>query len=190
MQQQKILIKGMVCQRCISTVKNEFERSGLQLDEVNLGEVTLSAHSPNPVDQLLKEKLQSLGFSLLEDKNLKLVKALKDLVAEVYSGSYDFPHRFRFAELVTKELGKEYDFISAIFSQEEKTTVEKYIIHFRIEKVKEMLAYSNSTLADISFRLGFSSVAHLSRQFKMQTGVNPSYFKNIKLTHMAAVSAA
>jgi AraC-like DNA-binding protein len=190
MQQQKIFIKGMVCQRCISTVKNELESLGLQLDEIMLGQVTLSATATFPGDRLLAEKLQPLGFSLLEDKRLTLVKALKDLVAEVYSGDYDFPYHFRFSELAAERLDKEYDLISTIFSQVEKTTIEKYIIHYRIEKIKELLVYTESTLADISFRLGFTSVAHLSRQFKIQTGLNPSHFKYIQQIKTAAAEQA
>ena len=183
MQQQKIQIKGMVCQRCINTVKTELEKLGFLPSDVSLGEVILTMPSSEPVTDLLEEKLQQFGFSLLEDKKQKLVKLLKNLVAEVYSGEYDFPNRFRFAELAAKRLDKEYDFISTIFSREEKITVEKFIIRYRIEKVKEFLKYSNSSLADISFRLGFSSVAHLSRQFKMETGLNSSHFKsgNLKL---------
>jgi AraC family transcriptional regulator len=122
-----------------------------------------------------------LGFTLLEDKKEKLVKETKGLMAEVYSGSFDFPTRFRFSELAARRLQKDYDTISATFSAVENTTLEKYIIDFRIEKVKEFLVYTPQTLGDISFRLGFSSVAHLSRQFKEITGINPSYFKSIRV---------
>ena len=183
MQLQKIQIKGMVCQRCINTVRTELEKLGFQASDVSLGEVILTVPPSTPSSSLLEEKLQQFGFSILEDKRQKLIKQVKDLVAEVYSGEYDFPNRFRFAELAAKRLDKEYDFISTIFSREEKITVEKYIIGYRIEKVKEFLKYSNTSLADISFRLGFSSVAHLSRQFKMETGLNPSHFRsgNLKL---------
>jgi AraC family transcriptional regulator len=81
---------------------------------------------------------------------------------------------------VSQELGKDYDSISMIFSIAENMTLEKYIIEYRIEKIKEFLAYSEDTLADISFKLGFSSVAHLSRQFKQQTGMTPSFFKQLR----------
>lgn len=179
-EQQKIFIKGMVCHRCISTVKNELENIGLQLEDINLGEVTIAATALLPDSVFLEEKLKPLGFSLLEDKRKKLVNQVKKLVQEVYSGQYDFPIRFRFAELLTNKLGMVYDTASSIFSASENTTIERYIIDYRIEKVKEFLVYTNDTLADISFKLGFSSVAHLSRQFKTETGLNPSHFKEIR----------
>lgn len=184
--QQKIFIKGMVCLRCISTVKNELENIGLQLEDISLGEVTIAATTLLPDPVLLEERLKPLGFSLLEDKRKKLVNQVKKLVQQVYSGEYDFPVRFRFAELLTNKLGIVYDTASSIFSASENTTIERYIIDYRIEKVKEFLVYTNDTLADISFKLGFSSVAHLSRQFKTETGLNPSYFKEIRGVQQAS----
>lgn len=177
--EQKVYIKGMVCQRCIDIVKSELENIGLHPTNINLGEVTFSA-STIPDTAKIEEKLKPLGFSLLEDKRVKLVIQVKALIAEVYGGDFDFPVRFRFSELAAERLHREYDTISSVFSSLENTTIEKYIIDFRIEKIKEYLVYTLQTLADISFRLGFSSVAHLSRQFKMVTGFNPSHLRSIR----------
>jgi AraC family transcriptional regulator len=179
-QQQKIYIKGMVCQRCIATIKSQLEELGLRPEAITLGEIIFSATGNNLDTLLLDHKLKPLGFTLLEDKKEKLVKETKGLIAEVYGGNFDFPTRFRFSKLAARRLQKDYDIISAAFSAIENTTLEKYIIDFRIEKVKEFLVYTPQTLGDISFRLGFSSVAHLSRQFKEITGINPSYFKSIR----------
>jgi AraC family transcriptional regulator len=176
----KIYIKGMVCQRCISTVKNEFEAAGLEVEEIHLGEVIFSSNIELPDATFFEKLLAPLGLSLLEDRKLRLIKEIKSLVSKVYNGQFDFPNRFRFSELVSQELGKDYDSISMIFSIAENMTLEKYIIEYRIEKIKEFLAYSEDTLADISFKLGFSSVAHLSRQFKQQTGMTPSFFKQLR----------
>jgi AraC family transcriptional regulator len=189
MQQQKFYIKGMVCQRCIYSVKQALEGLGIEVTEVDLGEVTLL--SPSETDEsLIEERLKSLGFSLLRDKRLKLVKDTKALVAEVYSGGFDFPNGFRFSALAAERLHTNYDGISAAFSAVEQTTLEKYIIDFRIEKIKELLVYTDHSLADIAFALGFSSVAHLSRQFKNCTGLNPSYFKEIKSNKSSATSVS
>jgi AraC-like DNA-binding protein len=170
----------MVCDRCILTIKNELQKTGVEVADVYLGEATIILTDTILDLQFFDERLHTLGFSLIEDKNEKIVKQVKQLVEEVYSGHFDFPHLFLFSNLLTSRINKNYDSISAIFSQFQKTTIEKFIIDFRIEKIKELLVYTDLTLSDISFKLGFSSVAHLSRQFKTYTGFNPSHFKNIK----------
>lgn len=177
---QKVYIKGMVCSRCISTVKFELESLGLKLNDINLGEVTLSADTNISDHRIIEEQLKPFGFSLLEDKRHKLVADVKRLAEEIYGGDFDFPIRFRFSQFIAKRLYRDYDNISATFSALEQVTLEKYIINYRIEKVKELLLYTSQTLASISFCLGFSSVGHLSRQFKAVTGFNPSYFRSIK----------
>ena len=169
----------MVCHRCITTVTQELQHLGIELDEVNLGEVKFAVNTAFTDYDALNSKLAPLGFSVLENKRSKIVRQIKQIVSEVYSGDFDFPHHFRFSDLLAARLEKEYDFISKQFSAEEGATIEKFVIDFRIEKIKEMLTYTALSLADISFQLGFSSVAHLSRQFKQQTGLNPSHFKAI-----------
>lgn len=178
--EQKVHIKGMVCDRCISTVKSELQNMGLQVTDVSLGEVSFFLTGDNPDIELIDEKLKPLGFSVLIEKRLKLAKDIKALIEEVYSGDFDFPSDFRFSELASERLQKDYNTISSVFSLLEDTTIEKNIIDFRIEKVKELLVYTPQTLTDISFQLGFSSVAHLSRQFKTVTGFNPSHFREIR----------
>jgi AraC family transcriptional regulator len=179
-QVQKVSIKGMVCERCISSVKQVLENMGLQLTDVSLGQVSFSVAGDAPDISAIDEKLKPLGFNVLVDKRLKLVKDVKALVEEVYSGDFDFPERFRFSKFIVERLKKDYDTIATVFTAQENTTVEKYIIDYRVEKVKEFLVYTVQILADISFRLGFSSVAHLSRQFKTVTGFNPSHFRSIR----------
>lgn len=189
MQQQKYYIKGMVCERCIYTVKGTLEGLGIKIAELALGEVTLV--TPSAIKEpAIEEALKPLGFSLVQDKRLKLVKDAKALVAEVYSGRFDFPNGFRFSSFAAEKLDTNYDAISAAFSATELTTLEKYIIDFRINIIKELLVYTNKTLADIAFALGFSSVAHLSKQFKDHTGLNPSHFKEIRSNKSATRSAA
>jgi AraC-like DNA-binding protein len=173
----------MVCQRCMMTVKEELQNMGHTPLELSLGAVSFATTGTHDLPNLEK-RLTALGFSLLEDKKTKLVKDVKVLIEEVYSGVFDFPERFRFAELVKERFQKDYDTISDTFIAVEKKTIEQYIIEFRIGKIKEYLVYSNLTLSDIAFKLNFNSVAHLSTQFKQQTGLTPSYFKQVKKQKM------
>jgi AraC family transcriptional regulator len=173
--ESKIFIKGMVCNRCIMTVTNELERLGYAPITVRLGEATLGGKKP--VDKTeIKTALAPLGFDLIEDRKLNAVNEVKSLVARVYSGDFDFPPKFRFANLIKER----YAAVSEAFIETEKKTIEQYIIEFRLQKVKELLVYSQLTLADIAFKLNFNSTAHLSTQFKQQTGLTPSYFRQIK----------
>ncbi len=182
----KVFVKGMVCGRCIDAVKTELGSAGIALEQIALGELTLPASTAHSDHSLIAEKLAPLGFTLLEDKRTRIVKEVKALVAEVYSGDFDFPHRFRFSELLAQRTGRDYDLMSSQFSLSENTTIEKYLIDYRIGKVKEFLVYSGDALSDIAFKLGFSSVAHLSRQFRQQTGMNPSQFRLLHDGHPAS----
>ncbi|HEV7329439.1 MAG TPA: AraC family transcriptional regulator [Flavisolibacter sp.] len=179
MEQQTIFIKGMVCNRCVMTVETELLQMGHTPVKLSLGEVSFLPNIAHD-GTALEERLTLLGFSLLEDKNVKMTKEVKQLVEEVYGGNFDFPERFRFSDLVRQRLQKEYDAVSDAFIATEKKTIEQYIIDFRINKIKEYLVYTDLTLADIAFRLNFNSVAHLSTQFKQQTGLTPSFFKSIR----------
>jgi len=176
----KIFIKGMVCDRCILTIREQFNELKIPVNGISLGEVTTVSALSVPDMAALGERLSSLGFTLLEDKKTKLVRDVKSLVQKVYSGNYDFPPDFRFSDVVVTHLNKDYKSVSAVFMELENITIERYIIGYRIENVKELLVYTDNTLPDIAFKLGFSSAAHLSRQFREQTGLNTSYFKEIR----------
>lgn len=185
---RKLLIKGMVCERCIIVVKSALEKAGFETASIVLGEVTLSGSLTAEDAMLLEEKLAPFGFKLVEDKREKIVQQIKALLKEVYSGSFDFPNRFRFSEFAAQRLRIEYEKISTTFSEMENMTVEKFGIDYRTDKVKELLVYTDDTLSDIAFKLNYSSVAHLSRQFKEQTGLTPSYFKQIKKNKSALIN--
>ena len=145
-QVSRIFIKGMVCQRCIQVVKFELEQIGFIIVSVDLGQVTILNSNAASETDLIEQRIRPLGFQLLEDKKVKSVRVVKELVAEVYSGSFDFPHNFRFSDLVVERMSKDYDAISALFTLLEHKTLERYIIDFRIEKVKELLVYTSMTL--------------------------------------------
>lgn len=178
--ESQLFIKGMVCQRCIRVIKTKLEQLGIIPVKVDLGEITVITSKESGDTSLIEAALHPLGFQLLEDKKIKTVREIKELVALVYSGQYDFPIQFRFSDLVSGQLGREYGTLSALFTLLEHKTLERYIIDYRIEKVKELLVYTSLTLSDIAFKLNFSSVPHLSRQFRQYTGLTPSYFKEIK----------
>jgi len=179
MEQQTISIKGMVCNRCLMMVEAELKNMGHIPVKSSLGEVSFASDVQIDV-ATLEKRFRALGFSLLPDKKKHMTEEIKRLVEEVYNGDFDFPVRFRFSDLAKRRLQKDYERISDSFIATEKKTIEQYIIEYRINKIKEYLVYSDLTLADIAFKLNFSSVAHLSTQFKQQTGLTPSYFKEIK----------
>jgi AraC-like DNA-binding protein len=175
----------MVCDRCILAVREALHDLQIPITGITLGQITTIAALSEPDMEALREKLGPLGFTLLEDKKTKLVRDVKSLIDKVYSGSYDFPDNFRFSDVVSHALDKDYAGVSNIFSEAEGVTLEKYIKEYRAEKVKELLVYSDETLSDIAFKLGYSSAAHLSRQFKDQTGLNTSHFKEIRKSKQA-----
>ncbi len=178
---QQFIIKGMVCERCIATVQHVLNDLDIYSATISLGVIDFELPVEYAMMQELENRLNTLGFDIVKNKKNKLVTDLKNLVEEVYSGDFDFPSGFRFSDHASKNLDMPYQMISNIFSASENSTIEKYVINYRISKIKEFLLYSNDTLADISFKLGFSSVAHLSRQFKDQTGLTPSFFKKLKV---------
>lgn len=184
MKQEKIFIKGMVCRRCLLTVEKELEQMGHTPLQISLGEVSFIRNEAHDTEALEK-RLLFHGFSLLENKKEKMIKKVKQLVEEVYSGDFDFPERFRFADLVQQRLQMDYVTISQAFIMIINKTIEQYIIEYRINKVKEFLVYSNLTLWNIAYKLNFNSVAHLSSQFKQQTGLTTSFFKEINRQKVA-----
>ena len=179
MQVQTISIKGMVCNRCIMTVKSELLDLGHTPLNLALGKATFIKNRSSDADPL-SERLYALGFSVLEDPKRKLVEKVKTLVDEVFGGNFDFPERFRFSELASKHIERSYEAISDIFIATEKKSIEQYIIQYRINKTREFLLYSDLTLADIAFKLNFNSASHLSSQFKQYTGLTPSQVRQQK----------
>lgn len=173
----------MVCPRCIRVVTEELEGIGLEVLNVTLGEATIRTKEENTLDKsLLQSTLLKAGFSLLDDPKNKTVERVKSIVIDLIHHSDNQSHQ-NFSEIIAKEIGKDYHSISSLFSSQEKTTIEKYIIQQKIEKVKELLFYNELTLSEIAFKLNYSSVAHLSSQFKQVTGITPSQFKKEKGKH-------
>ena len=168
----------MVCNRCVLVVKQELEKLNLLPAIVNLGEVELS--KPATAEQLtnLNSRLNALGFEILDDKKQKQIEKIKSLlIKKVQSGELE--EHFSITEYLTKAISNDYSYISRLFSEVEGITIEQFFILQKIEKVKELLVYGELNLNEISYTLGYSSVAHLSAQFKKMTGLTPSHFKKL-----------
>ena len=172
-------IKNMVCNRCILVVNNIFESMGYPPSLIILGEVETS--EPLSVDEIvnLRESLNSFGFELIDDSKSLIIEKIKTIVIEMVHHSED-KIKVNFSSLIETKLNKDYTYLSNLFSDVTGITIEKYVINQKIEKVKELLVYDELTLSEISYQLGYSSVSHLSAQFKKITGLTPGHFKMIK----------
>lgn len=172
-----LYIKNMVCRRCILTVAQVLNHNGITPVTVALGEVTLANELTPEQEKKLRADLDTYGFELLDDQRRRLIEKVKNLlIGQVQSG--ELPETFSLVEFVGKALHRDYSAVSKLFSEVEGLTLEQYFILQKIEKVKEWLAYNELSLSEIAFRLGYSSVAYLSSQFKKVTGLTPSAFKS------------
>lgn len=174
----KLYIKNMVCNRCIMVVKEELEKLKLHPSSVNMGEVELSKLPTERQLHSLNERLKELGFELLDNQKQKQIEKVKNLLIKIVQ-SGEVEDHFSISDFLSKGLNKEYSYISRLFSEVEGITIEQFFILQKTEKVKEWLVYGELNLSEISYRLGYSSVAHLSAQFKKVTGLTPSDFKKI-----------
>jgi len=175
-----LYIKNMVCDRCIRVVREELTKLGYRICHIALGEVKLY-DKPHVEIQKVKTALEQNGFELIEDKKGKIVEAVKKAIIELvhHSNKLEELHE-NISEYLVKQVRNDYYTLSRLFSAVENTTIEKYFIAQKIERVKELLVYGELTLKEISYKLGYSSVQHLSNQFKQVTGFTPSHFKQIK----------
>lgn len=171
----KLFIKNMVCPRCIAAVEQLLIINNLLPIYIHLGEVLIENSLDKKQQEEISIQLKQLGFELLDDTRKQQIEKIKSVVIEHVHYSTD--KKFPFAEIISKALHKEYSQLSKLFSETEGVTIEHYVIIQKIEKAKELLAYNEMNLNEISFKLGYSSVAHLSTQFKKVTGFTPSQFK-------------
>lgn len=173
-------IKNMVCGRCIKAVEEELEGLGFTIKSIELGEVVVKEELGQEDLQKIGMVLADNGFELITDKKSWIINRIKTLIIEYIHYDKEKPGYVNFSEFLSRELGHDYSYLSHLFSSVEGKTIEKYLILQKIEKVKELLVYDELTLNEISYQLGYSSVAHLSRQFKDVTGLTPSHYKNIR----------
>lgn len=169
----------MVCSRCKMVVKAELEKAGLQPLSVELGEVELEDTPTKQQLQQLNTSLKAIGFELMDNKKVQTIEKIKNAIVTLVHYS-DHDAKTNLSTFITSQIHQDYNYLSNLFSEVEGTTIEKYFIAHKIEKVKELLVYDELTLSEIADRLGYSSVAYLSNQFKKITGLTPSYFKSLK----------
>jgi AraC-like DNA-binding protein len=173
-------VKNMVCSCCIRVIREDFEKVGVIVEKIKLGEVVIN-YDPEKISFLQIEKIVNQdGFELIADKEKLLVEQIKLAVIELIHYYNNANSLIRNSDYIIEKLGYTYQYLSTIFSKQENITLEKYIILQKIEKVKELLAFDNYTLSEISFMMGYSSVQYLSNQFKLITGVSVSDYKKNK----------
>jgi AraC-like DNA-binding protein len=175
----KLYIGNMVSNRCKMIVKSELEKHGLHFIMVELGEVEV-------MESLSAEQLESLntslfksGLSVLSDKKSVLIERIKNTIVELVYYSDKLP-RTNFSDYLSEKLSYDYTYMANLFSEIQGSTIERYLISLRIERVKELLIYGELNLTEISYKMHYSSVAHLSSQFKKITGLTPSYYKRLR----------
>lgn len=169
----------MVCSRCKMVVKSEFEKLGLHTIYVELGEVELQNEITKSQKEVLLQNLHSLGFDLIDDKKSKTIEKIKTLIIDLVHHKNN-ELKTNLSDYLAKNLNQDYNTLSNLFSEVENTTIEKYFISQKIEKVKELLIYNELSLSEIADILNYSNVAHLSNQFKKITGFTPTSFKQLK----------
>jgi YesN/AraC family two-component response regulator len=174
-----IFIKNMVCDRCIMVVQNELEKLGLDAKNIKLGEVILSKEITSLEKENLSKTLEPLGFEVIDDKKGRIIEKIKNIIIDLVHHQ-DSDVKTNLSDVLSDKLHHDYNYLSNLFSEVEGTTIEKYFIAQKVEKVKELLVYDELSLSEIANRLNYSSVAYLSNQFKKVTGLTPSHFKQIK----------
>mgnify|MGYP000042658439 CR=1 FL=1 len=176
---EKIYIKNMVCDRCIRAVVDLLDDLNIAHEAVILGEVELKKELTTAQKVHLQARLSDLGFELIDDRKSQLIEQIKVLLVQQVQNSEGEP-RENLSDYLTQNLHHDYSYLSNFFSAVEGITIEKYFIALKIEKAKELLVYGELSLSEIAYRMGYSSVAHLSSQFKKVTRLTPSRFKQIK----------
>jgi AraC-like DNA-binding protein len=174
----KLFIKNMVCDRCIMAVQQEMDKLGIEVRNIKLGEVTLTKELSSEEKSALDQALTQLGFELIDDKKSRIIEKIKTVIIDIVHHQ-DGTSKQKLSEVLGSALHQDYNSLSNLFSEVEGTTIEKFFIAQKIERVKELLVYDELSLSEIALSLNYSSVAYLSNQFKKVTGLTPSHFKQI-----------
>lgn len=178
-QENALHIKNMVCNRCIMAVKSQLESLGLQPESVELGIAILPEKATDKVYQTVKDALEPLGFELIDDKKSQMTELIKNAIIELVH-YHDNKLKVNLSDYLASRFHRDYSTLSKFFSEATNTTIEKYLIAQKIERVKELLVYGELSLNEIADKLNYSSTAYLSSQFKNVTGLTPSHFKKMK----------
>jgi hypothetical protein len=182
----KIIIKNMVSIRCKMLVKSELEKLQLDYKVIELGEAVLPEKIPDEKRDALKTALQKWGLELMDDKRSILIEKIKNVIIEMVHYADELP-KTNYSDYISVKLEQDYTYLANLFSEVVGTTIEHFIIGHKIERVKELLVYDEMSLTEIAEKLHYSSVAHLSNQFKKVTGLTPSHFKHLKRKRRVAL---
>jgi len=176
-----IHIKNMVCPRCVTAVEQTLTNLTIPYAHVELGVANLDKKLNHDELKKLDEELKKIGFELIQDKNFQLIEKVKTIIVDHIHHHKAQELRINYSELLSQKTGKEYSGLSKLFSDIENTTIEKYVILQKIEKVKELISYGELNFSQIAFETNYSSVAHLSKQFKKITGYTLSDFRKMDI---------
>lgn len=178
--EKMLLVKNMVCHRCLLAVEEVLKRLAIPFTKVIIGEIHLVSAITDAQAGLLHNSLQAIGLELIDDRMGGMIEKIKQLVIRKARNEVDEKEtKTKLSVYLSQNLHHEYTYLSHFFSSVEGRTIENYFIEQRIEKVKELLVYKEMSLATIHYLLEYSSVAHLSNQFKKVTGLTPSHFKKV-----------
>src|SRR5688500_6010027 len=169
----------MISNRCKLAVKEELKKLGLHFIVVDLGEVEIMENMTVEQHQQLQAGLISAGLELMDDKRAVLIEKIKNVITEMIHHSEELP-KVNYSDYISEKLNYDYTYLSNLFSAVKGITIQQFIITHKIERVKELLFYDELNLTEISYKLHYSSVAHLSNQFKKVTGLSPSQYKQLK----------
>ena len=169
----------MVSLRCKMVVKDELRKLGISYSNISLGQVELAEEINRSQLENIRTALMQSGLELMDDKKSVLIEKIKDVVIEMVHYEDELP-KVNFSDYLTEKLGYNYTYLANLFSETEGTTIEHFIIIHKIERVKELIIYDELNLTEIAWKLHYSSVSHLSNQFKKITGLTPSFFKSLK----------
>ncbi len=172
----KLFIKNMVCPRCIKVVKEELEKLNIEVTNIFLGEVEIKNNLSERQKENIKSVLFENGFELIENKFVKLIEEIKNSIIQLIQTNTEKLH-YNLSDFLEQKLSKDYSYLSSLFSSKENITIEQFYILQKIEKVKELLKYDELSLSEISYKLGYNSVNHLSSQFKKSTRMTAKEFK-------------
>jgi len=175
----KLYIKYMVSNRCKVAVKDELKKLGLHYIMVNLGEVEIMEDLSEDEWERVKTALFSIGFELIDDKRSVLIERIKNTIIEMIYHSNEVI-KTKFSNYLSKKLNYNYTYLANLFSEVQGITIEQFIISHKIEKIKELIIYGELNITEIAWKMNYSSVAHLSNQFKKIAGLSPSHFKQLK----------
>jgi AraC-like DNA-binding protein len=170
----------MVSSRCITAVKAELKKLGLHFIIVGLGEIEIMEDLTPELREQLRISLLNSGLELMDDKRAVLIEKIKNIIIEKIHHSPDEILKTNFSDYLSEKLNYDYTYLSNMFSEVKGITIQQFIIVHKIERVKELMMYDEMSLTEISYKLHYSSVAHLSNQFKKVTGFKPSHFKQLK----------